>query len=647
VKNHLPHDLWRRAIAVGLCFVCAGPAGLAQDAGQTQNLSVDPVRPSASVFWRPYIAAEVPEVSLANSSRLRDLIRAGNLYLSARDAVALALENNLDVHIARFNRPSLEWRLERVEAGGALAGVPSGATQSASVASGQGVIGSQQAAGVSAGNTGATRNSNTTVSQVGPVTQTLDPTIQEGTTFSHRTLPQANTRQSIVAALVQGKHDYTASFQEGFLTGGSVSLTYNEHYLNENAPTDILNPSVAPSLAISIQHNLLQGFGIAVNARNITVAKLNLRMSDLNFRTQLEGTVANVLNTYYALAGDYDDLKAKQGALDTAQRFYDESRRRLDLGALAALDVTTALNQTAISRQNLINSQAAVDQQEVQLKNLISRTGTGDPLIAGVRIIPTDHLAIPSTDDLPPVKELVQKALANRSDLLTQAATIKTSEVSALGTENGLLPTVQAFSTLSNAGTAGTRQTVTNPATGSTSTADPYFDGGIGNALGQIFRRNYPSESIGVFARAPIHNRQAQADYGIDQLQLRQQQLGTAKAANQAQVDVMNAVVAIQQSKSRYEAAVQNRILQQQLLDAEQKRFSLGASTSYNVVVQQRDLANAQSSELASLVTYQSARTNLDRTTGATLATSGVSIAEAQSGRISQTSSLPAVQPAP
>jgi outer membrane protein len=176
-------------------------------------------------------------------------------------------------------------------------------------------------------------------------------------------------------------------------------------------------------------------------------------------------------------------------------------------------------------------------------------------------------------------------------------------------------------------------------------TADAYFDGGLGTALGQVFRRNYPTENIGVFARAPIHNDQAQADYGIDQLQLRQQQLNTAKSANQAQVDVMNAVVAIQQSKSRYEAAVQNRILQQQLLDAEQKRFSLGASTSYLVVVEQRDLTVAQAAELASLVTYQNARTNLDRMTGAILEANHISIAEAEAGKISQPSTLPAVLP--
>jgi outer membrane protein len=445
--------------------------------------------------------------------------------------------------------------------------------------------------------------------------------------------------QSIVAALQQGKHDYTGSYQQGLLSGGSVSVSYNEHYLNENAPTDILNPSVAPSVSINIQHNLLQGFGVAVNARNITVAKINLQTSDLNFRTQLEGTVVSVLNTYYALSGDYDDLRAKQGALDTAQRFFDESRKRMELGALAALDVTTAENQAAIARQNLINSQTAIQQQEVQLKNMISRTGTGDPLIAGVQIIPIDSLAIPAADALPPVKELVERALMNRSDLLTQAASIRTSEVSALGTENGILPTVQVFSTHSNAGTAGTPRTVQGR------TADAYFDGGLGTALGQVFRRNYPTENIGVFARAPIHNDQAQADYGIDQLQLRQQQLNTAKSANQAQVDVMNAVVAIQQSKSRYEAAVQNRILQQQLLDAEQKRFSLGASTSYLVVVEQRDLTVAQAAELASLVTYQNARTNLDRMTGAILEANHISIAEAEAGKISQPSTLPAVLP--
>jgi outer membrane protein TolC len=438
---------------------------------------------------------------------------------------------------------------------------------------------------------------------------------------------------------------YSGTYSQGFATGGSLTINYGDHYLDENARQDVLNPSSAPALSFSIQQNLLQGLGTRLNLRNITVARMNLQDSDLNFKTQVSNVVVNVLNTYYSLVGDYEDQKAKQTALDTAQRFYDESRRRFDLGALAQLDVTTAENQVAVSQLALVNSQATLAQQQLQLKNLISRTGPGAAIIADVDIVPVDQLVIPAADDIPPVKDLVQKALANRSDLILERGNIKTAEISALGTINGLLPSAGVLASRSTAGLSGTPRIVAGFQGGPQFTANPYFVGGIGTALGQIFRQNFPTESVGVFFVAQVYDRAAQADHAIDQLNLRQQQLITAKDMNQAQVDVTNSVVALRQARARYEAAVQSRILQQQLLDAEQKKFSLGASTPYNVIVEQRDLATAQSSELAARVAYQSARISLDQTTGATLEANQISLADAEKGKIPQGSQLPATLP--
>jgi outer membrane protein TolC len=384
----------------------------------------------------------------------------------------------------------------------------------------------------------------------------------------------------------------------------------------------------------------LQGLGVAVNARTINVAKINLSLSDLNFKAQVAGTVVNVLNSYYALAADFDDLKSKQDAVDTAQRFYDDSVKRLNLGALAMLDVTTAQNQIAVAKQNLVNSQAEMQQDELQLKNLISRNGVGDPLIADVRIIPLDRIEVPPADDLPPIPELARRALANRPELIVEQENARAAALSALGTINGLLPTAQVFSTITDSGLAGTSHVV-----GGIS-APGSLRGGPGTAFAQIMRRDFPSESIGVFASLQIYDRQAEADYAIDQLQLRQQQLTTARDLNQAQVDVTNAVVALRQARARYDAGVQNRILEQQLLEAEQKKFALGASTSYNVVQQQRDLSAAQSSEINAMATWQSARLYLDRVTGATLDANHVSLSEAKAGKVAQVSALPAMLPA-
>jgi outer membrane protein TolC len=625
----------KKFIAATLTVACS--VSFAQQASPRDEHS--PVRPHAPVIVRPYRPVTVPAVHLGNSGRFGDLIRGGKLYLTAHDAIALAIENNIDLETGRFD--ASDWRIERAEAGGALPGVPTGASQAASVASGQGVLGSQAAAGVRiSGSNGANAGANNvTVQQVGTVAQTYDPTFQEATTFSHRSLPQPNALLSVTSVLVQNQRVYTGSYQQGFATGGSVNLSYNNHYLNENAPTDLLNPSVAPTLSIQVQQNLLQGFGVAVNTKDIRVARLNAHISDLNFRASAERTIVNVLNAYYSLVSGYEDLKAKRDALETAEKFLAETKRRVDLGAAAQIDITTAQNQLAAARQAHINSLGGIQQADIQLRNLISRTGLLDPAIANVQVVPLDRIEIPPTDEIPPLKDLVQKALQSRSDLLAAKEGVRASEISAIGTTNGLLPSAVLFASKSNQGTAGVPHFVNGRA------PDAYFDGGIGNALGQIFRNNFPSQGIGGGIQFQARDRVAQADFAIDQLQLRQQELGVAKQINQAQVDIANSIVALRQARARYEAAVQNRILEQKLYEAEEKKFAAGESTTYNVTQQQRDFVNAQASELSALVSWENARINLNQTTGVTLETNHVTIEQAKAGQMPAKSTLPATLP--
>ncbi|HTA68185.1 MAG TPA: TolC family protein [Bryobacteraceae bacterium] len=627
----------RKCLAAGLT--------LASVTWPLSGQDIEPVRPHAPVVVRPYLAPEVPPVRIRNSDRFRELMRAGTLYLTVQDAIALALENNIDLEVSRYNPLLATWQVERAEAGGALPGVPSTASQAFSVASGQGVLGSQAAAGVSIAGAGGNNNRtvNASITQIGPVTQTLDPTVQETTSFAHTSNPQPDVVQSLTTNLISSTHVFTGSLQEGFLSGGGVSVNYNEHYLNENSPSDVLNPSVAPNVSVGAQHNLLRGFGVAVNARTITVAKMNLSTTDLNFKTQVIAIVSQVLNQYYGLAADYEDLKAKRNAAEVAQTFLADVNREVNIGSVAPTDLINAQAQAVISQQAVVDSEASLRQQEVALKNLLSRTGLTDPLLAGARVVPVDPLQIPAREELPPMEAMVKQALANRSDLAAEAANDKATEVSTLGTRNGVLPNLQVFGAETNAGLAGVPRTVVT--NGQVETADRYFVGGIGTALGEVFRRNFPTNRIGAFYQGPLGNRQALADQAIDQLQLRQSQLNTRKDRNQVEVDVRNYVVALQQARSRYEAAVQNRQLQQQLLDAEQKRFRLGASIPYNVTLQQRDLITAQSAEVAALDSYSSARIALDQTLGTTLEVNHVSIGEARSGRVERRAVLPAVLP--
>jgi outer membrane protein len=600
-----------------------------------------PVRPSAFIAVRPYEAPFVPPIRLQNSGRLGSLIRAGMLYLTAQDAIALALENNVDIEVARYNPIIADWQLERSRAGGALPGVPSGAAQAGNVANGQGVVGSQAAAGVSTGGNGpnSAAATNATIAEIGPIAQTLDPIVQETNTFSHQTAPQPDTIQSVLPVLISNTRNYSFSYQEGFLIGGNVTATYRDSYLNENAPTDVLNPSSAPSLAFTWQQNLLRGFGVAVNARTIRVSQLNVRTSAYNFKTQVSNTVNQVLNVYYALSASYEDERAKANAVEVAQQFYENSRIQENAGTLARLDVTTAEAQLASAQFDLVNSQTNLRQEEVQLKNLLSRNGIADPALASARIVPLDRIAITDTDDLPPLNDLIQTALANRSDLAAERLGVDSGEVSALGTRNGILPLLVGIASESMAGLSGTPRIAVSSF--GVETSNPYFNGGIGNALGQVFRRNFPTNRAAAFFQTPLHNDQAQADYAIDQLQLRQSQIQLGKDINQVAVDLSNYEVALRQGRARYRAAVQTRILQQQLLDAEQKKLAGGASTPFNVVQQQRDFIAAQSAEIAALVDFSNARLALDQTLGLTLERNHVSIEDAREGKVARASSLP------
>lgn len=662
----LIRDSLRKALALGLCIACSTVPIWAQEQ------SLTPERSKKSVFVRPYLAPTIPPARLGNSGRLRSLVHAGRIYLTVQDAIALAIENNIDIEVNRYNPLIDQWNLQRAEAGGPLPGVPSGVSQAGSVATGQGVAGAQAAAGVSTGggNSSSSNSVNATISQIGPVTPTLDPVFQSVAGYSHKSAPQSNLVGYGVINLIQNTRNYTETISQGLVSGGQVSFTYRDSYLNENAPTDVLNPSSATSIQLSFQHNLLSGFGVAVNSRNITIARANLKIEDLTFKNQLIASIVNVLDLYYGLVADYQDVKAKQSAVDVAQRFYQDNQRQVQIGTMAPLDVTTAEAQVASSQQDLVISQTTLQLQQVQLKDVLSRDGLADPVVREAQIVPLDHIDVPEKDDLPPLKQLIATALSNRSDLAGEKLGLVNSKTSALGTQNAVLPQLAVLLSATQQGLAGEPRYVPLPPDEQKFPAgplppgfqpcppslhqppgavcevpDPYFVGGIGTALGQTFRRNFPTQRAGTFIAPTLRNRVAQADNAIDLLDLRQSELQLQKDLNEVAVDVSNGVVGLQQARVRYQAAVKNRVLEQQLLDAEQKKFALGASTTFNVVQQQRDLATAQSTETSSLVAYSNARVALDQTLGVTLQANHVSIDEALNGQVSRPSTLPATLP--
>ncbi len=597
------------------------------DQSRGQEIAVQ--RPQASLFIRPYRGATIPPVKLGNSNRLRDLVRAGKLYLTVQDAVALAIENNLDLEVDRYGPLVAEWQLQRAEAGGLLRGVTSGNSQIGQVASGQGVSGSQRAIGVSSGgNGGGNSAGGAVISQIGPVVANLDAVLQNTSLFSHTTSPQVNTVQSQTTALVDTSHIFNTFVQQGLVTGGYVQVSANESYLKENTPTDILNPSVAPRVQIYFQHTLLQGFGRNVNTRFIRVARKNTIAAQHTYRSQLLNVVVNVLNLYWDLVADNEDLKARQRAGDLAQKFFLDTKQEIDLGVLAKVEIYRAEAEVATRKRELTFAQTTIRQQENLLKNALSRNGMEDPLIDNAEIVTLDKIQVPPTDDLPPLREMVARALAARPDFAVSAINLESSEISALGTANGLLPTAQGFASTYNSGLSGT----SNPGPDGIA-PNPYFVGGLGNALGQVFRRDFPNERVGGFIQVPFNNRIAQGDYGIDQLQLRQTQLSSRRDQNKLVVDISSQMVALRQARARYSAALETRILQEQLLDKEQQNFKLGVSTLNDLITSQRSLLVSESAEVAALSAFSHARVALDQVLGATLETNHISLEDAMNGR--------------
>jgi outer membrane protein TolC len=351
-------------------------------------------------------------------------------------------------------------------------------------------------------------------------------------------------------------------------------------------------------------------------------------------------TVSAVLNLYWDLVTFYQDVRAKKDELATAQALFQDNQKQVQIGTLAPIEVTRAEAQVYSSQQDLLVSQTNLLQQETVLKNALSKNGVASPTITDVHVIPIDTIQIPEKDEFKPLDELVRGAMAQRTEVATQRLTIDADRKSLVGIKNGLKPNLQAFVELTNNALAGAEGGAFNPAAAG-------LVGGYNTFLGQVFGRDYPSYSAGLSLNVPLRNRAAQSDYVTSVLQLRQAELQMQKQTNQVRVDVQNAVVGLRQARARYDSSVKARILQQQTLDADKKRYTLGASTVFQVITDQQSLSAAQSSEVQALANYSHARIAFNQALGTTLDVNHVSIAEALMGKVARTSVLPAQLPVP
>jgi outer membrane protein len=611
--------------------------------GQEQPVAVQPLAAQPFAVQRPdmigplrsYMAPTIPSVRLTNSSRLYSLIRAGNLYLSLKDALALAIENNLNLEIDRYGPLLQQSALERSRGGGPFRGVPRSNTVIASVDSGLGVAGSTLAAGLSTGSSGGGGgvNNNTGIQQVGIQAPNFDAVMQGAESFSHLTAPYANTVVAQTQALISSQRVYSNLVQQGLLTGGLVQFSSYEQYLKENAPSDVLEPQMGSYMALAYYQPWLQQFGIHLNDYQIRIARINAVASREVFRAQLVDLVVSVTNLYWQYANSRDELKLRQGALQFTEKFRNDTQYEISVGALPGVELPRAEAEVASRRQDLTIAQGVMRQNATLLKEALSHTE--DPALEAAEIIPLDHIEIPEAEEeLPPLRQLLAGAMERRPDVALAKFKDQTDEMALAGTTNPLLPTLYSILRTYDRGVAGTPQ----PSGGQASQA---FVGQYGTALGQIFRHDFPSESAALYFNIPFRNGAAQGDYGIDQLRYRQGQLQGQRDENQILVDISSQLSALRQSRAKYAAARDTRVLQEQLLAAEQKMFTSGMARFDDIMIDQRSLAAAQISELSAVASYARARVSLDQVLGQTLEKSHISLEEGLSGRVARTSEIP------
>jgi outer membrane protein TolC len=571
----------------------------------------------------PFLLAPLSGQMLEDSPRLGSLIRSGNLYLSLRDAIAIALENNLDVELQRFGPRFAETDIMRTSSGALPRGVPFTVREGPKSVSGTG-------ADVLAPLLGPGPETNLSIAGPTPLANgaappSFDPVITAKLFRSHSTAPQTNSFAAGTPVLMTDTGMWNFAWQRGFLSGGALTAGFENSRQSLNQLRYDVTPYNTSSFGLTFTQPLLRGFGISLNSRFIRIAKNSSRQSELVFQQQAVSTVASVVRLYWDLVALNADLQVRRQALARAERLLSDNQEQVDAGTRAPIEVVRARAEVARSRRDLIAAESLVRQQEVVLKDYLSHKTAGDPLLASVRIIATDPLRVDRSQPLPSAEALASTALKNRPDIDQARIQIQSAHLALQGTKDALRPSLDLIASARNNGLAGDVNPLTLPGA-APHKPDPALVGGYGEALSQLLRRNYPDYGVGLQLTIPIKNRAAEADYARDSLALRQQELRLLQLNKQVHVEIQNALIALDQARATLEAAEREREFQQQALAAEEEKLAVGASTTFLVVQYQRDLAQALSAEVTAQAGLLKARAALQRAAGTLLETYGVSV---------------------
>jgi outer membrane protein TolC len=604
-------------------------------------------------FWRPYGSPYIPAPKMSNSERLHSLLGDNKLRLSIEDVLALALENNLDISIARYNLGFAQADLLRSRSGGATRGVP-GAFQSSALFSG--AIGS----GVSAVSSGSTTSASGVTGTGGAtnvgVIGCCDPVAGAQFGWDRRTSPLNYVLVSGLPVVTTQTTNGVAYFGQGFLTGTSYAVAIQGYRQSTTSLNTLFNPVVPTGLTVGFDQQLLNGFGYRANAKFIRIAQNDLRISNSIFRQQVITMVAQVLNLYWDYLSYKENVAVAEQALAYSQRLLSDNKRQVAVGTLAPIEVVRAESEVATDEQNLIVAQTSLQQQAELIKTALSRHV--DAELRGAQVDAVDKLPEPSPDDIPPLEKALDLAVRNRPEVEQADLNARYADIVVKANRNALLPTLDLFASYNPSGLSGLSYTCPAGYSESGSQCLASSGGGItrplvasyqgiSQSLSQLFHANYPDYSFGFTLQFPIRNRAAQADVARALLEQRQLRETVLKQKNQVEQDVRSAEIGVIQAKAQIAAAVKAVVLAQKTLDAEQRKFKLGESTVFLVIQAQRDLATAEGNEVKARSTYAKALTQFRQATGTILADYRIELSDALQGKVTRAPNIPGASEEP
>ena len=605
---------------------------LAQQAQQEQQLSIAPPKafhvemPHSHNPLSPYRPSSAPPLDLHNSPRLENLIRDGKLYISLQDAIALAIENNLDLAYFRYNFPIAQADILRTKSGAPANGVNTGIVQntqggiggSAATSGGGGGGGASAAAGAG-GLVQSTLGAGASIPQFDPYLTFqgyVDHTVvQEVNDFQYGTpIVKTNT--------IQGLANYSQSFH----LGTSIQAQYLSQRVTQNIPYASINPDLYSRFGIQISQPLLAGFGTSSNERYIRIAKRNAQTIDLAFRDQVVATVTQVEDIYWDLVGAYEDAQIKQRSLDFANQTLTDDQKQFQLKAIPEMQVMTDQSAVATAEGNLTVSLATLRLNELLMKNALTKVD--DPTIDAMPVIPLDLKGAPDPNAAKPIDTLIADAEKNRPDVAMDQAAMEVAKENLKGINSELLPNLNMYGLYAGAGTGGPPNPYCTLGAECASDLPTGFPGMFQN----IFNYSSPEYQVGMTLSINLRNRQAKADQFRTVLEYRQKQIAYVQQQKTIRLDVRNALYTLEQRQASVDAQQKARDLAEHTFDITKQEQKLGAKSSLDTLNAENALALAESNLDTAETAYEKAKVDIDRATGSTLDLTHVSIDDAKTG---------------